>query len=293
METVEAQNSPEWLSAWLDLQNELVQLFYWWAKPEEGRPIVEHARPLMEEHGTPRQRAQFYSVTSLQRFLANGAMVDDSILADFQAERAAVVEGGLQDERYSTWFQLGFALLWHGDLDAARVELEDSLQIARRTGDKTLELRVLTYLALTALRKHDLATVDRLAPELEEMANALGFGEYVGAALAMKAWGAWEKRLPKDAERLGQEALDQWERSAFYPVHWPCLWPLIAVRLADGRLAEAIEAARAMMAPRLQRIPKIEPTLLAALAAWDECKLDEAAAKLAEAVELARELRYA
>jgi class 3 adenylate cyclase/tetratricopeptide (TPR) repeat protein len=285
--------SDDWVDAWLDVQSELVWLYYWSQKPDLGGAVVARARPVMEAMGSARQKAQFYNLVALQRFSANNHVVDDSILADFRAERAAVVEGGLMNERYSTWFCLGFALLWYGDLDQAQAELEGSLGIARRVGDRTLEVRTLTYLLLTRLRQHDVPSAKELAPQLEELARGLGFDEYVAQAKAVSAWAAWKEGSLADAEHLAEEALDQWERSTFYPVHWPGLWPLVAVRLGDGRVAEAIDAARQLVQPRNMRIIPLEPLLLAAIKAWEENDKRLAATHLSEALIEAEHLRYA
>jgi eukaryotic-like serine/threonine-protein kinase len=290
---LEDQSAAEWVSVWLDVQNELLGLFYWWQRPEPAGPIVERARPLIEAWGTPRQKAHFYNLVALQRLLANGLAADESIIADFRAERAAVVEGGLQNERYESWFDLGFALLWYGKLDEAEVELEEYLQLARRVGDKVVEMRTLTYVITTALRKGQVAKVVELCPVLEVLAESLGFDYYAVRARSMLAWARWKEGHLDEAQRLAEEALVQWERVSFDPIRWPGVLPLMAMRLADGRVAEAVEAARVLVGPRMQRLAGVQPVIAAAIEAWDDGRSVLAAKRLDEAVQLARELHWA
>ena len=74
---------------------------------------------------------------------------------------------------------------------------------------------------------------------------------------------------------------------------WLSLFPLMAARLAEGRVSEAVDASRALLAPPQLRLPdELESTLEAAGSAWDKGDRQLARAKLAEALELAEELRY-
>ena len=222
-------------------------------------------------------------------------MIDEGLLDDYRAERAALVEGGLENEMYYTWFHLGYALLWHGDLSAAQAELENALVMCRRAGDKLAELRALTYLACSHLRQHHVADVEGSAPRVEELAGALSFPEYAGMAKAMMSWVAWKKGRPADVEPLAQEALAHWGSCVVhYNFCWVCLWPLVAVRLASGQVAEAVEAGRQLLVPPQQRLPEeLESSVQAAVAAWDEGRAQLAEQKLGAAVELAQRLRYA
>ncbi len=59
------------------------------------------------------------------------------------------------------------------------------------------------------------------------------------------AWVAWRDERLEDVVRLAHEALELWRSTVVsYSWYWLCLWPLVAVRLRQGQLAEAVEAAR-------------------------------------------------
>ncbi len=280
---------------WFDMQRERAQLHYWRDEPDLGIAVLERAGRAVEERGTSRQKAEFHSAMANQRFRKARFLIDNGIVDQYRTSWAAAVEGRLQDVLYSVQFSLGLALLCQGDLAAAQVELEGSLGRARRVGDRVTELRCLTYLAETHLRQHDVGTVSEMAPQTKELASALGFPEYVGMATAMMAWVAWKEGNAAEVEDRARQALENWCATAVvFPFHWICLWPLTAVRLAGGQLAEAVEASRQMLAPAQQSFPgDLESALRAALDAWEVGDAQLAGERLGAALDLATRFRYA
>ena len=125
-------------------------------------------------------------------------------------------------------------------------------------------------------------------------AEAATYPAYVAAAKATMAWVAWKDGHFDDVVPLATEALELWATIAVtYPFQWTCLWPLIAVRLAAGQLAEAVDASRQLLVPPQQRLPdELELVVEAAGAAWDRGEHQLAADKLADA-EMAGALGYA
>ncbi len=79
-----------------------------------------------------------------------------------------------------------------------------------------------------------------------------------------------------------------------YRFKWLCLWPLLAIRLASGQVAEAVDAGRQLLGPSQLRFPdELEALLKLAGAAWDRREHEEAAKTLTDALEMAVRLRYA
>ena len=148
---------------------------------------------------------------------------------------------------------------------------------------------------MAALRSHDADTVRRLAPQAMAAGAAAAYPEYVAAAKATLAWLAWQEDRFEDVVTLGEEALQLWGTTIVsYSWYWPCLWPMIAVRLRSGQIAEAIDAGRQLLAPPQQRLPDdLESLLQEAGAAWDQNENRVASDKLAEALQLAVTLGYA
>ena len=289
------KNADDWVGTWLDVQFALAGVHYWRNEPELQAAVLARVRPVVEARGTARQKTHFYTSVGIQRFRASRYLVDESILADVRSGWAAAVEGGLENEFYVARFEVGFALLWRGDLIGAQAELEGALAVTRRAGDKPMELRCLTYLACARLRQHDVAAVKEMAPQNEELARAFVFPEYVGMARAMLSWVTWKEGRFAEAELLGQEALEKWRTgAAHYPFYWVALWPLMAVRHAGGRYEEAVAAARELLSPDQMRLPlELETTVDSAVAAWDSRQPEVARDRLGRALRLAELLDFA
>lgn len=289
------KGTDEWAEVWIDVQLARASLHYWRNEPEAGMTVLELVRPVVEARAKPRSKIDFYSQVSGQRARATRYMVDESVLRDYRAAWAAVLDAGLENEMFWVAFHLGFGLLWYRDFAGAQAELEWTLNIASRADDKTLALRCLVYLCLAHLCQHDVGTVKKLAPQAEALAQALGFPEYKGMAKAMQAWVAWKEGRYADVEALGEEALGQWRTCVVhYSWYWAGLWPLIAVRLGAGRVEEAVAAARELLGSDQQRlVEELESEVQGALDAWDQGDANVAGEVLAQALGLADRLGYA
>ena len=111
----------------------------------------------------------------------------------------------------------------------------------------------------------------------------------------MMAWVAWKEGRPSDVGVLADKARELWQKCVVhYFVYWAALWPLIAVRLAEGRVSEAVEAGQALLGPAQQRLPEeLESAVQSALDAFDPGDMAPAAERLGKALELAVQLRFA
>ena len=151
-------------------------------------------------------------------------------------------------------------------------------------------------LTLTALGGHDVEAVRSLAPQAVAGKAAAQTG-IVGTVKASLAWLAWQDERPQDVTVLANEAaglLGAAVEPDVIHLKWVCLWPLMAVHLGAGQVAQAVEAGRQLLAPAQQRLPEVLESLVqAAAAAWDEGEPELAEEKLGMAVDLAQRLRYA
>ena len=274
----------ERVDLWLELQlNGRAHLHYWRNEPALGMAVLEASRPVVETRGSLDQKKTFYDSLVVQQLRETRYRVDDEILVNERAALAAAEEFCGEHDLAWAFFMMGFCLLWRGELVEARERLEMALAGAERTGDVLLRTRALCYLNVAALRSHDADTVRRLAPEAMAAGEAAAYPEYVAVAKATLAWLAWQEDRLADVVRLGEEALQLWGTTIVsYSWYWPCLWPMIAVRLRSGQIAEAIDAARQLLAPPQQRLPDdLESLLQEAGAAWDQNENRVASDKLA------------
>jgi class 3 adenylate cyclase/tetratricopeptide (TPR) repeat protein len=281
-----------WLGILVDHR---ANIHYWRNEPDQAAAVLARARPVVEAQGTLARKQNFYMSLALQRARQTRYRIDGEILGNVRAGVDAAPQGG--DEREIAWtvFCLGFFLLWHGDLADAQEQFEASLRIVERTGDPVLRARCLCYLNVAALRRHDVEGVRSLSRDALAAAEAVGYPEYVAAAKGAMAWTAWRDERFEEVVALADTALELWGHTVVsYSSYWICLWPLIAVRLKAGLLAEAVFASRKLLVPPQQRLPdELESLVESAGAAWDDGEHALAARELTEALELACNLGYA
>jgi hypothetical protein len=191
------------------------------------------------------------------------------------------------------WHTLGFLLVLHGDLVEAQAELEGALGAARRAGDKSLELANLVFLAWAHLRRHDLPAVKEITSSAGELVRARRFPS-ASMVKALQSWVAWKEGRSAETERLALEALAQWRPTIVrYPFCSICLWPLIAVRAADGRLDQAVAAARELvLAPQMRLPDELEVSVQHAISAWETSDRSATAERLAQALAVAEKLGF-
>jgi predicted ATPase/class 3 adenylate cyclase len=281
---------------WLEVQLDgLGYLHYWRNEPAKAAAMLSAVRPVVLARGTTARRQMFYSMFALQRARESRYRIDEETLTNLRAALATAEEGDRQQDIALMSFGLGFGLLWYGDLAEAQQRMAASLAMVERTGDLVLRARCLCYLNVTALRSGDAEAVRSLAPEVMAAAEAASYPEYVAAAKATMAWVAWRDERLEDVVRLAHEALELWRSTVVsYSWYWLCLWPLVAVRLRQGQLAEAVEAARQLLPPPQQRLPdELEAEVQDAVGAWEKGERKLAKERLSNAVELAKQLRYA
>ena len=290
-----ASDPPEltWLSAWLAVQQARMSVLYWLDDLEEFARLVEQVRPYVEAHGSAGQRASF--LLSMQGFLLRR----DRYLATDEAVGVARAanEAAREAEPSPMWwaaFELGFALLWHGDLDEADVALRESLDEAERRGDVTARSRALTYLMVLARKRGDVEEVRHAVSAVIEAAHKASLPEYEAMAIASRAWVAWRGGDSEAAVADAQAALRLWEGLPVrYPFDWTALLPLAAIALDSQQVELAAEYTRRMLVPPQQLLEQPVRTLAEdAIRARDAGRLSQAEELLRRALRAAADFGY-
>jgi tetratricopeptide (TPR) repeat protein len=242
---------------WIDVQIARLTLLYWRQDADRMAALIERARPTIERDGERRQQAEFLASQYMagiarERFRASACTLD--LGRRFLALRE---ELGDPVDIARARFNVGFIHVSRGELVEAQSELEQALATAERTGDATLRSRSLTYLAQVHRRKRDVGRAASLAEHALAAATELGMPEYVGAARATLGWVAWMENDPARAKAEAEAALEAFAGSTFasYPWDWTARFPLLAIALDDGRIAEAVAHARAIIDVRQQALP--------------------------------------
>jgi len=290
-----ASDPPElsWVAAWVAVQQARMSVLYWLNDTETYARVIEQVRPFVEAHGSAEQRAGF--LINMLGFLLRR---DRYRITDETVEAARAAYAAAQEAEPSPFwwavFELGFALLWHGDLDEADVVLRESLTEGVRRGDLALQSRARTYLMAAGRKRGDVDGVRKAIPGVIECAREASLPEYEAMAIANRAWVAWRSGEEEEAATDAQAALRIWEELPVrYIFDWMALWPMVAIALASGRVEEAAEYARRMLPPPQQLLQEPAQTMVdSAVHAWDAGQAAEAEGLLRRAVRTAGDLGY-
>ncbi len=298
----------EVVALWLEIQLEGRALLYHFNhEPTKLAAVLDEVGPVVQARGGPSEKQYFLTALHRCQLVQRRHRVDEEIIATARAALALAAEGGRlrllvrMPEPQRGYHEIGWKqynldrrLVLYGALDEAEETLNTALATANRIDEEVLRARCLSLLALTALRRDDAVVVAALVTRVLEPTAPAQWPEYVAMATACLAWLAWREGRAADVELRAEEALNLWAKTTgWQPLHWICLWPLIAVRLGTGNVSEAVDASRQLLEPSQRRLPdELEPLVIAAGAAWDNGNRELAGAKLARAVELAHDLHF-
>jgi DNA-binding SARP family transcriptional activator len=288
------KDADEWARTWIDVQ--LMRGFYhFYGDAGVLGSVLSRARPVVEARGTPKQKADFRTQLGYQRAGANRFLVDDEVIGYFRDAWRIVEEAGLADDIETNFVRAGVAyfLLIRGDVEAAWPDLDAVLSLSRRAGDRSWLTTAAPVMAWAQLRRGDAVAAREAAQECVTADFSVPF-PFPEMARAVLAWVAWKEGRDGEVESLAREVLDDSGDEPPFPFGWICLWPLLSVRLGEGRTEEAMDAARQLLQPPQMRLPpELEGAVVRALAAWESGEAGVAAEKLRACVALARRLNFA
>src|SRR5690348_6349260 len=287
-EEMDAATVEEWLELMVDGRACQYSTEY---QLEQALATLAAVRPVLDRGSAVRKHGYYFHL-AMARVAQDRFRVDETDLGNARRSLAAAQEAEEKDVGYATFFLARFLLL-RGDLAEAQDHLEHSLALAERIGETGLRAYSLQGLAMAALRRHDTAAVRALVPRVLAEAEGMAAPDYLAGAKACLAWLAWQDQHPDDVIKLAEEITTLMtgtlDAGLYYgPVH---LWPLAAVHLAAGHLAEAVTATRRLR-DHMQFPAGLEAALTAASQAWDAGQPDLARDHLAAALDQARDLGY-
>ena len=282
----------QWLSSWFEIQYQRMGILYWLNDTEGYGELIERVRPFVEAHGSADQRMSFFRMLAGWSLRRERYLATDQTL-EFSRAANAIAQADPMSSRW-TIFNFAAVLLWHGDLVEAAEKLRESLREAEQCGDVALRSRSLTYLMVAARQRGDVDAVREAIGPVLERAREASFPEYEAMAIANRAWVAWRSGEQQKAATDAQAALGMWEGLPVrYFYDWMALWPLVAMALASGKVAEAVEHARGMLPPPQQLLQEPVRTLVEdAVRAWDVGQAAEAEELLDRAVRAAADHGY-
>ena len=292
LESETTEHTLEWWQVWIDIQGDRVEIHFWLGHVPEMTELVEKTRPVVERYGTRVQRASFFERLSMRNLRRDRIVVSEETLEYYRLALAARLE--LENKTSIGWarYHLGFAYLWHGDLDLAEEQLQAAQVLSEQTGDATLQSRNLTQLTILARKRGQVEETRQLSLRALAAAAKLQLPEYIAAAKGNLAWVAWREGDLAEAQANGLAAMELWRPlQVIYPFQWVGLWPLIGVELTQGQLSEAVDHARFLLVPGQQSLPGALNMLVeSAIRSWDAGQLEVALTDLRQAAVLAQEL---
>ena len=240
--------------------------FYFTGDLERLSSLADEASPLVERAGTEQQRGIFAAHYLGLAFRRERYRVSPETVAYAREHRRRLHESGDGDLVREAEFQLGFALLWAGDLDEAQRHLQQCADLAEPSRDHSHLVRALTYLAVLHRLRGEVQQARAQADRAIEQANLAHLPGYVAAGKGTLAWAAFRDGDQARAESHAREALELWKAPSAFPFEWLARWPLalVAWNAGPGQFGEATEHLAQMLDPRQQRLPE---ALTAAMAA--------------------------
>lgn len=291
--SIQQSSSVQAWQAWIDVQCDRALVYYWLGDAPAIGATIAGMQSAIAAHGTVLQRTRIHQITTMFSWRQTRYTSADA-LPHIRAYLAALREAEFVDMLPAAQFQLGFSLLWAGELVEAAQAIAAALALAGHSGDVLLEARCLTYLTIIERKHGNLSRVRELAERSLVIAEAGHMHDYIGAAYGNLAWLAWREGDFSGVAEFGGQALGAWAQLvADYPFVWVARWPLLGAALLEGTIAALAEHIRALLDERQQRPPPaIEPVLLAALKAAETGAIEEARAHVEAVFVPARELGY-
>jgi hypothetical protein len=279
---------------WIEIQVERIWNHYWQFHKEEMEGICEKVMPVMEEYGTPHHRARTLLTLAMTRIQREGMVSSAETMTIAKAALTAARATGNLGIIFDSQFYVGFLHLWRRELEQAEEQFRPARVLAERVGDAIRLSRIVTYQMLLARMRGRVAETRSHIPQVLELAWVGQMTNYTYTAKACLAWIAWREGDLMEARAQATTGLELLQGAlANYPVKWPALCPLLAVAVAEQKLAEAVETARALLHPTQMRLPDaLTAALEAAIVASEQNCIEDTGTQLQRAINLAQEMGF-
>ncbi len=247
---------------------------------------------LLDKVGTTAQQAQFYIRLDQMAILQERYRLSAGTVALARTALAYAQETGNAWQIARHRFELGFNLLWHGDLAGAAQALKETLAMAEKFGDYWSQTQCLVYLTTLYRLQGDVTQMSVYLPQLAEVGQTVESPFYMAASQANSAWLCYRSGQFPAAQEKAQAALSTWKNSP-YPFQWLAYWIILAINLKQQAWPEAIDAARAMLDPSQQKLPEdVSAVLEMAVQTWESGDTDTIEPRITQAVKIAHDYGY-
>lgn len=254
--------------------------------------LKEETQALLDEVGTVAQQARFYGQMNHMGLLNEKYQLSAETVALARNALIYAQKTGNVWQIVHHYFELGFNLLWHGDLDNAETTLHEALAMAKRFGNQWVQTQCLVYLTTLYRMRGDITQMSDYLPQLTEVGKRVGSPFYIAASQANTAWLHYRNGQFPAAQKEAEAALSTWDNSP-YPFQWLAYWIVLAITLEHKVWPDAIDAARAMLDPSQQKLPdEVSAVLEMAVQTWESGDTDAIPPRIKQAVKTARDYGY-
>ena len=294
LESRPAPEDDDWVAAWLEIQITRCWVHDERSEVEAFGQVLTRAQPLAETRAGPEQKSKFLQLVNMHDLLAHPRLPDETILGRSRAAWSIALEAGLGHKMKRPSF-LGVDLAQSPHLAEAREELEASIAMSEKAGDRSTVLRGWSHLAWCALRQHDVALAAEMARRAcGDLARDLPHVACAELVPTVLVWVAWKEGRFDDAERQAELARCQPLVDRFHSTGQILagrVFPVVAIRLVASRVEEAVDAAGELLFAVPPPPDEVVGAISAAVEAWDAGDQAGAAEKLAAAFRLAEDLQ--
>ncbi len=245
------ERDQQWVDVWLEVQVDGRANMHNWANERgEAAAVLASVRPLVEARGAHRQAAFYVQLASLLCHQAR-YRIDEEALEVARACVRVTQRDLLGSEPAYPFATLGELLFWHGDTDESEEMFTTALAIVDRAYDPNCRSWCLFGLCRIGVRRHDVEAVRHWSLQAAATVGDCKSQNFVASVKGAAAWVAWKDDRVDDVVRLANEALELWGAMSGVVFYFKgiCLWPLMAVRLAGGDIAAAVEASGQILEP--------------------------------------------
>jgi class 3 adenylate cyclase/tetratricopeptide (TPR) repeat protein len=258
--------------AWIDVQRERAFALYFSDKREELAEHAERVAPVVEQHGSAAQLADFLLERMMVSFVRDQYVIPPATVETGRRALKVARLGADPGRVAQTRFALGFALLWADQVEEAADVLGRTVEECGRLGEMLNQSRAAAYWAIALRRSGRLDEAEVAAGTALELADRIDHSYYRGHALAVLCWVEWRHGSDRCLQ-LAEEAYEAWGPSEQDDIKgigcefgWLAVWPLVAATVERGDLETALGHLENLLAPWERPLPpELAQTIDAAL----------------------------
>jgi tetratricopeptide (TPR) repeat protein len=252
--------------------------------------VIERARPVIEQYGSPEQRGLFFLTVCLRDLARDRYVVSEETVLYCRHALATVSQTDDTNLLGFAQFALGTCLLWSGHLDGAEEHLQRAMHIGERIGNIMLRVRCLTFLPFIYRQRGQVEAVRAMITQV----LALPETETVTIIMGHRVWLAWRDGNLTEAEAYARATLNDWRHHKYLnSFYWTSVLPLLAIVFERENIAEAMEYVRILLDSSQQPVvAKLQNLLETALQVWNAGRYEQTCNLLRQALPVAKEFGY-